>query len=54
MERLSEVADLMLQMIRNKSSDHLNELFLKAFAQQIKHFATSQGECTAAFMELKG
>ena len=54
MEQLAEVADLMLQIIQSKSSEYINEPFIKAFAQQIKDFAIAQGERTEALSEFKG
>ncbi|KAE8552479.1 hypothetical protein EYB25_003857 [Talaromyces marneffei] len=54
MEQLELVADLMLQQLQENPTDQFNNLFLQAFVQQIKIFASSQGERTETLTELKG
>jgi hypothetical protein len=53
MDELAEVADLMLLQLQNKS-DQLTEIMFRGFVQQIKIFASSQGERTEPLTELKG
>jgi hypothetical protein len=54
MEQLAEVADIILHVLDNQVTDLSNESFLKAFAKQIKHFTSSQGERTDGLTEIKG
>jgi hypothetical protein len=41
-----QIADPMLQQLRNNKTDKLNELIIMGFMQQVKIFASSQGEST--------
>ncbi|KAE8552477.1 hypothetical protein EYB25_003855 [Talaromyces marneffei] len=54
MEQLAETADLLLQHINSNPDDQLNEIFLRAFVQQVKLYASSQGERTDTIAEFKG
>jgi hypothetical protein len=54
MEHLAEIAGLMLQQLRNNKTDKLNELIIIGFIQQVKIFASSQGESMDALAEFKG
>ncbi|EED12782.1 hypothetical protein TSTA_053000 [Talaromyces stipitatus ATCC 10500] len=52
-EQLEQMADLMLQQIQSSPKDALNELLLRGFVQQIKTFASSQGERIDVLTDLK-
>jgi hypothetical protein len=53
MVQLAELADLVPRQLHHYPKDPMNGLIAKGFIQQVKIYASSQGECTQAITEFK-